>query len=184
MAFGITIPGRSVAANYAASFRPVSIAPGFSQVKSDLAANYLMQVPMLKQQLEMEMANNALREAGSIERTRMNAANALDQLELGLKQEKMKALLGGIGGGDGLNAFDDNQLRLEINQASRMGEIDAATIAAQRAQIEREQRVGNPASQVGTGTMQAPVQKTEVKYSDDFTKFVLGNLGLSTQTSQ
>ena len=184
MAYGITIPGRSVAANYAASFRPVSTAPGFAQVKSDLAANYLMQVPMLKQQLEMEMANNALREAGSIERTRMNAANALDQLELGLKQEKLKALLGGMGGGGDLNSFDNNQLALEYNQALRMGEIDSATIAAQKAQIEREQRVRDAANQVGAGTMHAPVQKTEVTYSDDFKKFVLGNLGLSTQTSK
>ena len=184
MAYGITIPGRSVAANYAASFRPVSIAPGFSQVKSDLAANYLMQVPMLKQQLEMEMANNALREAGSIERTRMNAANALDQLELGLKQEKLKALLGGGGDSGGLNTFDNNQLALEYNQAVRMGEIDSATKAVQKAQVEREQRASGAASQVGTGTMQAPIQKTEVKYSDDFKNFVLGNLGLSTQTSK
>ena len=184
MAYGITIPGRSVAANYAASFRPVSIAPGFSQVKSDLAANYLMQVPMLKQQLEMEMANNALREAGSIERTRMNAENALDQLELGLKQEKLKALLGGGGDSGGLNTFDNNQLALEYNQAVRMGEIDSATKAVQKAQVEREQRASGAASQVGTGTMQAPIQKTEVTYSDDFKKFVLQKLGLSNQTSK
>ena len=139
---------------------------------------------MLKQHLEMEMANNALREAGSIERTRMNAANALDQLELGLKQEKLKALLGGMSGGGDLNSFDNNQLALEYNQALRMGEIDSATIAAQKAQIEREQRARDTANQVGAGTMQAPVQKTEVTYSDDFKKFVLGNLGLSTQTSK
>lgn len=184
MAYGISIPGRSVASNYAASFRPVTAAPGFSQVKSDLVANYLMQVPMLKQQLEMEMANNALREAGSIKRTKLNAENALDQLELGLKQEKLKALLGGMGDGGGLNTFDNNQLALEYNQAVRMGEIDSATAAAQQAQIDREQRASDVASQVGAGTMQAPVQKTEVTYSDDFKKFVLGNLGLSTQTSK
>ena len=184
MSTSISIPSRNVAANYAASFRPVSVAPGFNQVKSDLAASYLMQVPMLKKQLEMEMANNALREVGSIERTRMNAENALDQLELGLKQEKLKALLGGMGGDGDLNTFDNSQLALEVNQAARMGEIDAATAAAQRAQIEREQRVSGAASQVGAGTMQAPVQKTEVTYSDDFTKFVLGKLGLSTQTSK
>jgi hypothetical protein len=184
MSTSISIPSRNVAANYAASFRPVSVVPGFNQVKSDLAANYLMQVPMLKQQLEMEMANNALREAGSIERTRMNAANALDQLELGLKQEKLKALLGGMGSDGGLNTFDNSQLALEVNQAARMGEIDAATAAALQAQADREQRIRATANQVGAGTMQAPVQKTEVKYSDDFTKFVLGNLGLSTQTSK
>ncbi len=68
MAYGISIPGRSVASNYAASFRPVAPAPGFSQVKSDLAANYLMQVPMLRQQMEMEMASTALQEAASLER--------------------------------------------------------------------------------------------------------------------
>ena len=89
-----------------------------------------------------------------------------------------------MGGGGDLNSFDNNQLALEYNQAVRMGEIDSATQAAQQAQVDREQRASGAASQVGTGTMQAPIQKTEVKYSDDFTKFVLGNLGLSTQTSK
>ena len=62
MAYGISIPGRNVASNYAASFRPVSVVPGFSQVKSDLAANYLMKVPMLRQQLEMDMAKTGFAE--------------------------------------------------------------------------------------------------------------------------
>jgi hypothetical protein len=103
MAYGITIPGRSVASNYAASFRPVSIAPGFNQVKSDLAANYLMQVPMLKQQLEMEMANAALKEIGSIKRTEMNIDSAMDQLEQQRKNEILGAILKSDSSGSGMD---------------------------------------------------------------------------------
>ena len=51
-----------------------------------------MQVPMLKQQLEMEMANNALR-SWINQANQVESENALDQLELGLKQEKLKACL-------------------------------------------------------------------------------------------
>lgn len=103
MAYGITIPGRSVASNYAASFRPVSIAPGFNQVKSDLVANYLMQVPMLKQQLEMEMANAALKEIGSIKRTEMNIDSAMDQLEQQRKNEILGAILKSDSSGSSMN---------------------------------------------------------------------------------
>ena len=103
MAYGITIPGRSVASNYAASFRPVSIAPGFNQVKSDLAANYLMQVPMLKQQLEMELANSALKEIGSIKRTEMNIDSAMDQLEQQRKNEILGAILKSDSSGSSMN---------------------------------------------------------------------------------
>ena len=86
MAYGISIPGRSVASNYAASFRPVTAVPGFSQVKSDLVANYLMQVPMLKQQLEMEC--EAALQTGSIKRTKMNVEEAGSQ-----KMQNKQALL-------------------------------------------------------------------------------------------
>ena len=103
MAYGITIPGRSVASNYAASFRPVTAVPGFSQVKSDLVANYLMQVPMLKQQLEMEMANNALKEIGSIKRTEMNIDSAMDQLEQQRKNEILGAILKSDSSGSGMD---------------------------------------------------------------------------------
>tara|TARA_B100000674_G_scaffold279245_1_gene230816 strand:+ start:211 stop:813 length:603 start_codon:yes stop_codon:yes gene_type:complete len=107
MAYGISIPGRSVAANYAASFRPVSVAPGFNQVKSDLAANYLMQIPMLKQQLEMEMANAALQEAGSIKRTQMNVEGTLDLQKMRNKQALLKNLLAESGGGQEASALDE-----------------------------------------------------------------------------
>ena len=107
MAYGISIPGRSVAANYAASFRPVSFAPGFNQVKSDLAANYLMQIPMLKQQLEMEMANAALQEAGSIKRTQMNVEGTLDLQKMRNKQALLKNLLAESGGGQEASALDE-----------------------------------------------------------------------------
>ena len=103
MAYGITIPGRSVASNYAASFRPVSIAPGFNQVKSDLAANYLMQVPMLKQQLEMEMANAALKEIGSIKRTEMNIDSAMDRLDQQRKNQILGAILKSDSSGSSMN---------------------------------------------------------------------------------
>tara|TARA_R100001510_G_scaffold49519_1_gene47917 strand:+ start:317 stop:919 length:603 start_codon:yes stop_codon:yes gene_type:complete len=107
MAYGISIPGRSVASNYAASFRPVTAVPGFSQVKSDLAANYLMQVPMLKQQLEMEMANAALQEAGSIKRTQMNVEGTLDLQKMKNKQALLKNLLAESGGGQEVSALDE-----------------------------------------------------------------------------
>ena len=107
MAYGISIPGRSVAANYAASFRPVSVAPGFNQVKSDLAANYLMQIPMLKQQMEMELANAALQEAGSIKRTQMNVEGTLDLQKMRNKQALLKNLLAESGGGKEVSALDE-----------------------------------------------------------------------------
>ena len=96
MSTSISIPSRNVAANYAASFRPVAPAPGFNQVKSDLAANYLMQVPMLRQQMEMEMASTALQEAASIERLDKKLAveksMADDLLDLTKKQGILEAL--------------------------------------------------------------------------------------------
>ena len=96
MSTSISIPSRNVAANYAASFRPVSVAPGFSQVKSDLAANYLMQVPMLRQQMEMDMAKTALQESASLERLEKKLAVEKsmkdDLLDLTKKQSILKML--------------------------------------------------------------------------------------------
>ncbi len=123
MAYGITIPGRSVASNYAASFRPVSIAPGFNQVKSDLAANYLMQVPMLKQQLEMEMANNALKEIGSIKRTEMNIDSAMDQLEQQRKNEILGAILKSDSSGSGM----DDLVKFQSDQNYLLNTITGMT---------------------------------------------------------
>ena len=107
MATSISIPSRNVAANYAASFRPVQAAPGFNQVKSDLAANYLMQIPMLRQQMEMELVNAALREAGSIKRTQMNVEGTLDLQKMRNKQALLKNLLAESGGGKEVSALDE-----------------------------------------------------------------------------
>ena len=107
MATSISIPSRNVAANYAASFRPVQAAPGFNQVKSDLAANYLMQIPMLRQQMEMELVNAALQEAGSIKRTQMNVEGTLDLEKMRNKQALLKNLLAESGGGQESSALDE-----------------------------------------------------------------------------
>lgn len=128
MAYGISIPGRNVAATYASTFRPVGVAPGFSQVKSELAANYLMQVPMLRQKLEMDMAKQALAEAGATERLDMK----LDaDLELAEKRDKVNKLLtiAGMSGGDeggsqlgslsGLNAFDQLVANMETRDRNK-----------------------------------------------------------------
>tara|TARA_Y100000592_G_C5456926_1_gene311864 strand:- start:543 stop:1124 length:582 start_codon:yes stop_codon:yes gene_type:complete len=123
MAYGISIPGRSVASNYAASFRPVTAVPGFSQVKSDLVANYLMQVPMLKQQLEMEMANNALKEIGSIKRTEMNIDSAMDQLEQQRKNEILGAILKSDSSGSGM----DDLVKFQSDQNYLLNTITGMT---------------------------------------------------------
>ena len=123
MATPITIPGRSVASNYAASFRPVSIVPGFNQVKSDLAANYLMQVPMLKQQLEMEMANAALKEIGSIKRTEMNIDSAMDQLD----QQRKNAILAEILKSDSSGSGMDDLVGFQSDQNFLLGSIAGLT---------------------------------------------------------
>ena len=123
MAYGITIPGRSVASNYAASFRPVSIAPGFNQVKSDLAANYLMQVPMLKQQLEMELANAALKEIGSIKRTEMNIDSAMDQLD----QQRKNAILAEILKSDSSGSSMDDLVGFQSDQNFLLGSLTGLT---------------------------------------------------------
>ena len=128
MAYGISIPGRSVASNYAASFRPVGVAPGFSQVKSDLVANYLMQVPMLRQKLEMDMAKQALAEVGATKRL----DKKLDaEMELAEKRDKVNKLLtiagmsggdesgGGLGSLSGLNAFDQLVGNMEVRDRNR-----------------------------------------------------------------
>ena len=123
MAYGITIPGRSVASNYAASFRPVSIAPGFNQVKSDLAANYLMQVPMLKQQLEMEMANAALKEIGSIKRTEMNIDSAMDQLD----QQRKNVILGQLLKSDSSGSSMNDLVGFQSDQNFLLGSLTGLT---------------------------------------------------------
>jgi hypothetical protein len=133
MAYGISIPGRSVASNYAASFRPVGVAPGFSQVKSDLAANYLMQVPMLRQELEMSLAKQALAEAGATERL----DRKLDaDMKIAEKSDKVNKLLtiagmsGGEGGSSSLLSPLNQQLQFENVQGSLEAIDDARKVLA------------------------------------------------------
>ena len=93
MAFNIG----SVASNYAASFRPVGPAGGFENVKSDLAADYLMRVPLLRQQMEMQMAREALAEKASIDRTKMNIDGQIELQEMADKQGRRAAALRMLG---------------------------------------------------------------------------------------
>ena len=118
MAYGISIPGRSVASNYAASFRPVTTAPGFSQVKSDLVANYLMQVPMLRQQMEMNMAQAALKEAGSMNRLKEQLDAEKYAVDLAFKQNKRNKTLEMLG--------QDEQAPLAINPISYLNSLTAS----------------------------------------------------------
>jgi len=97
MSTSISIPSRNVAANYAASFRPVSVAPGFSQVKSDLAANYLMQVPMLRQKMEMDLAKSALAQAATLEGLDRKIDAQKYALDLAVEQNKREAIMGMLG---------------------------------------------------------------------------------------
>ena len=140
MAYGITIPARNVAANYAASFRPVGVAPGFSQVKSDLAANYLMQVPMLRQELEMSLAKQALAEAGATERL----DRKLDaDMKIAEKSDKVNKLLtiagmsGGESGSSSLLSPLQQQLQFEDLQGSLEVIDDARKVLASKRIVDR-----------------------------------------------
>ena len=161
MAYGISIPGRSVAANYAASFRPVSVAPGFNQVKSDLAANYLMQIPMLKQQMEMELANAALQEAGSIKRTQMNVEGTLDLQKMRNKQALLKNLLAESGGGQEASALDElydvrytnallQDLRNRQMNTTGLGTLGANTAAVDKTLEELSKGRSNVSGSIST----------------------------------
>jgi hypothetical protein len=153
MAYGISIPGRSVASNYAASFRPVGVAPGFSQVKSDLAANYLMQVPMLRQELEMSLAKQALAEAGATERL----DKKLDaDMKIAEKRDKVNKLLtiagmsGGESGSSSLLSPLQQQLKFEDLQGSLEAIDDARkVIASQRINQRMNQYQEDPFKVLG-----------------------------------
>ena len=134
MAYGISIPGRSVASNYAASFRPVTTAPGFSQVKRDLAANYLMQVPMLRQKMEMEMAKDALSQAASLEGLDRRLDAEKYAVDLAFKQNKRNNTLAMLGQEEqapytippvsylnSLTASDDALIKALRNQKAQSG---------------------------------------------------------------
>lgn len=139
----------TVAANYTASFRPVAPAPGFSQVKSDLAANYLMQVPMLRQQMEMSMAKQALSEAGANIRNERNIDLRRDLADMELKRaekvDKINKLvaLAAMGGEkesgmlDSLNLVDAfTNKDLTAQSTARIANVaDAGMIGARMNQV-------------------------------------------------
>jgi hypothetical protein len=143
MAFGISIPGRNVAANYAANFRPVSPVPGFSQVKSDLAANYLMQVPMLRQQMEMDMAKNALQEAASIKRLDKKLEVEKSMADDLIDFNKKGAIL------TMLAAEEDASMKIDPMNFLRNQQItDNALLTAA---LQPSARKNNPAEQLSSG---------------------------------
>lgn len=153
MAYGISIPGRSVASNYAATFRPVRAVPGFSQVKSDLVANYLMKVPLLRQEMEMNLAKQALAEAGATKRLdkRLDA-----DMELAEKRDKVNKLLtiAGMSGEDsGSSSLLSplNQQRQFENVQGSLEAIDDArkVLASQRINQRTNQYEEDPFKVLG-----------------------------------
>ena len=94
-----SLPSLGVAANYAASFRPVEKVDGFSDVKSDIAAEYLMQLPQVQFEAEAALAKQALAERGATLRREMEIDYYQDRDARALKQSKAGALLGLLGAG-------------------------------------------------------------------------------------
>ena len=132
----------SVASNYAASFRPMSPAPGFSQVKSDLAANYLMQVPMLRQQMEMSLAKQALAEKGASDRLDMRLDAEKELFDKNLSQSKKAALLalaaqGGSGGQSSKRSSKLNPLQQLVAYDRLQGNLEATDDAREVLQSRR-----------------------------------------------
>ena len=78
---------------------------------------------MLKQQLEMEMANNALKEIGSIKRTEMNIDSAMDQLEQQRKNEILGAILRSDSSGSGM----DDLVKFQSDQNYLLNTITGMT---------------------------------------------------------
>jgi hypothetical protein len=109
-----SLPSLGVAANYAASFRPPETVAGFSDVKSDIAAEYLMTLPQVQFEAEAELAKQALAERGATLRREMEVDYYKDRDARALKQSKAGALLSmlgagssGRGGGDGMGGSVD-----------------------------------------------------------------------------
>jgi hypothetical protein len=109
-----SLPSLGVAANYAASFRPVEKVDGFSDVKSDIAAEYLMKLPQVQFEAEAALAKQALAERGATLRREMEIDYYQDRDARALKQSKAGALLSmlgaggsGRGGGDGMGGSVD-----------------------------------------------------------------------------
>lgn len=126
MAFG-------VASNYAATFRPVGVAPGFSQVKSDLATDYLSRVPILRQQLEMNLAKQALAEAGATKRLDMQLdarKEVADKTDRANKLLAIANMSGGDGGSSSLLSPLEQQLAFENLQGNLEVVDDARKVLA------------------------------------------------------
>lgn len=94
-----SLPSLGVSANYAASFRPVQKVDGFSEVKSDTAAEYLMRLPQVQFEAEAALAKQALAERGATLRREMELDYYQDRDARLLKQSKASALLGTLGAG-------------------------------------------------------------------------------------
>lgn len=89
-----SLPSLSVSANYAANFQPAKKVEGFSDVKSDIAAEYLMQLPEKQFIAEMALAKQALAEKGANIRKEMEIEYYDRAREDSNKRAKFNALMG------------------------------------------------------------------------------------------
>lgn len=186
MAYGISIPGRSVASNYAASFRPVGVVPGFSQVKSDLVANYLMKVPMLRQQLEMDLAKQALAEVGATKRLDKKLDAEMEIAEKSDRANKLMAIAGMSGGeseSSSLLSPLQQQLQFEDLQGSFEALDDARKVlASQRIDQRMNQYQEDPFKVLGQNVntnlkLESILPKADaaaIKSDADFMKYITG----------
>jgi hypothetical protein len=93
MAFSLPSTG-GVAANYAASFRPVQPVPGFGNVQSDFAEAVLSQIPAQQFAAELSLAKDALDAQQIIKRERIAAENNLDRIKEQKRISKGEMLMG------------------------------------------------------------------------------------------
>ena len=149
MAFNIG----SVASNYAASFRPVGPAGGFENVKSDLAADYLMRVPLLRQQMEMQMAREALAEKASIDRTKMNIDGQIELQEMADKRGRRAAALKMLGSDLGPQQDAMTELLNQATTAHNLGvlrdsrQISSGLSSANQNTLELVEKLRNQVNQ-------------------------------------
>lgn len=94
-----SLPSLGVAANYAASFRPPETVDGFSDVKSDIAAENLMNLPQVQFEAEAALAKQALAEQGETLRRKMDIDYYQDFYASALKRSKAATLLSMLGAG-------------------------------------------------------------------------------------
>ena len=109
-----SLPSLGVAANYAATWRGPEKVDGFGAVKSDIAAENLMNLPQVQFAKEAELAKQALAERGEKLRREMEIDYYKYRDARALKQSKTAALLSmlgagssGRGGGDGMGGSVD-----------------------------------------------------------------------------